>query len=69
MLAKCGSPPLTQLQYNVVSLLFSWFALANVWLTYDIVVSFLPDQHVYVFGTAGIVGDLAASNISRTENN
>ncbi|KAG8983152.1 Chitin synthase, class 2, partial [Tulasnella sp. 427] len=39
--------------YNVLSLVFSWFALANLWLTFSIIIDLLPLQNppVYVFGT------------------
>ncbi|KAF8322251.1 glycosyltransferase family 2 protein [Clavulina sp. PMI_390] len=42
-----------QALYNIISLIFSWFALANIWLTFDIVISFLPKQDppIYLFGT------------------
>jgi chitin synthase len=44
------------LQYNVFSLLFSWFALANLWLTFSIIIDLLPSQTpaINVFGTADI---------------
>ncbi|KDQ64296.1 glycosyltransferase family 2 protein [Jaapia argillacea MUCL 33604] len=40
-----------QALYNVVSLVFSWFALANLWLTFSIIIELLPNQAIYVFGT------------------
>lgn len=30
--------------FNIFVLLFSWFALANMWLTFSIIISFLPTQ-------------------------
>ena len=30
--------------YNIFNLLFSWFALANLWLTFSIIIDFLPTQ-------------------------
>lgn len=38
--------------YNITSLVFSWFALANLWLTFSIIIDLLPRQTppVYVFG-------------------
>lgn len=49
--------------YNVVSLVFSWFALANLWLTFSIIIDLLPRQTppVYVFGNQVIThwGNLA----------
>ena len=32
-----------QALYNAFNLLFSWFALANLWLTFSIIIAFLPD--------------------------
>ncbi|EPQ27705.1 uncharacterized protein PFL1_04843 [Pseudozyma flocculosa PF-1] len=32
-----------QALYNAFTLLFSWFALANLWLTFSIIIDFLPD--------------------------
>ncbi len=32
-----------QALYNIISLFFSWFALANLWLTFSVIVEFLPD--------------------------
>ena len=47
-----------RLQYNVFTLIFSWFALANLWLTFSIVVGLLPDSSqsdaFYFFGTAEV---------------
>lgn len=40
--------------YNLFSLVFSWFALANLWLTFSIILDLLPAQSVYIFGTAGV---------------
>jgi chitin synthase len=37
-------------QYNVFSLLFSWFALANIWLTFSIIIDLLPSQGLVFFG-------------------
>ncbi|CAO1633403.1 unnamed protein product [Sympodiomycopsis kandeliae] len=33
-----------QALYNIVVLIFSWFALANLWLTFSIIINFLPNQ-------------------------
>lgn len=33
-----------QALYNVFTLVFSWFALANLWLTFSIIINFLPDN-------------------------
>ncbi|KAF6762652.1 glycosyltransferase family 2 protein [Ephemerocybe angulata] len=43
-----------QALYNIFSLIFSWFALANLWLTFSIIIDLMPDQKIYVFGTAEI---------------
>jgi chitin synthase len=40
----------TSVQYNIFSLTFSWFALANLWLTFSIIIDLLPDQGVVLFG-------------------
>jgi len=37
--------------YNVISLIFSWFALANIWLTFSIIINLLPNQGIHIFGT------------------
>ncbi|KAF9043755.1 chitin synthase [Hymenopellis radicata] len=36
--------------YNGFSLIFSWFALANLWLTFSIIIDLLPSQGI-VFGS------------------
>ncbi|KAJ7095345.1 glycosyltransferase family 2 protein [Mycena belliarum] len=43
-----------QALYNIFSLLFSWFALANIWLTFSIIIDLLPSQGIVIFGTASI---------------
>ncbi|KAI0700792.1 glycosyltransferase family 2 protein [Cytidiella melzeri] len=40
-----------QALYNVFSLVFSWFALANLWLTFSIIIDLLPTQNIVIFGT------------------
>ncbi|GLB33766.1 putative chitin synthase [Lyophyllum shimeji] len=40
-----------QALYNVFSLIFSWFALANLWLTFSIIIDLLPTQGIIIFGT------------------
>jgi len=42
-------------QYNFFSLVFSWFALANLWLTFSIIIDLLPEQGTYLFGTLEVV--------------
>jgi len=39
-----------QALYNIFSLLFSWFALANLWLTFSIIIDLLPNEKVVLFG-------------------
>ncbi|KAG8689825.1 Chitin synthase, class 2 [Ceratobasidium sp. 423] len=43
-----------QALYNVFSLIFSWFALANLWLTFSIIIELLPAQGKYAFGTEAV---------------
>ncbi|KAI1786680.1 glycosyltransferase family 2 protein [Ganoderma leucocontextum] len=43
-----------QALYNIISLVFSWFALANIWLTFSIIIDLMPTQGIYIFGTATI---------------
>lgn len=43
--------------YNIVNLIFSWFALANLWLTFSIIITMMPKMDpkpVYLFGTEPI---------------
>ncbi|KAL7422785.1 Chitin synthase, class 7 [Cryptotrichosporon argae] len=40
--------------YNAFSLIFSWFALANLWLTFSIIITMLPEQNVILFGTLDV---------------
>lgn len=37
-------------QYNVFTLVFSWFALANLWLTFSIIIDLLPGEGLVLFG-------------------
>ncbi|KAI0824731.1 glycosyltransferase family 2 protein [Trametes gibbosa] len=43
-----------QALYNIFSLIFSWFALANIWLTFSIIIELLPSQNIIFFGTATV---------------
>ncbi|ESK97608.1 chitin synthase [Moniliophthora roreri MCA 2997] len=47
-----------QALYNIFSLVFSWFALANIWLTFSIIIDLLPnlpgDTAIIVFGTKAV---------------
>ncbi|KAL0959110.1 hypothetical protein HGRIS_014407 [Hohenbuehelia grisea] len=38
--------------YNALSLFFSWFALANLWLTFSIIIDLLPSQGVTIISPA-----------------
>ncbi|KAI0034078.1 glycosyltransferase family 2 protein [Vararia minispora EC-137] len=40
-----------QALYNIFSLFFSWFALANLWLTFSIIIDLLPNNGIVFFGT------------------
>ncbi|THV08600.1 glycosyltransferase family 2 protein [Dendrothele bispora CBS 962.96] len=40
--------------YNIASLIFSWFSLANIWLTFSILIDLLPDQGIVISGTATV---------------
>ncbi|EJF62799.1 glycosyltransferase family 2 protein [Dichomitus squalens LYAD-421 SS1] len=40
-----------QALYNVFTLIFSWFALANIWLTFSIIIDLLPGQGINIFVT------------------
>ncbi|KAH9938331.1 glycosyltransferase family 2 protein [Fomitopsis serialis] len=40
--------------YNVFTLIFTWFALANMWLTFSIIIELLPSQKLVLFGTVEI---------------
>lgn len=33
-----------QALYNIFTLIFSWFAIANLWLTFSIIIQFLPEE-------------------------
>jgi chitin synthase len=37
-------------QYNIFTLIFSWFALANLWLTFSIIIDLLPAENLVFFG-------------------
>ncbi|KAG6888816.1 hypothetical protein C0992_007430 [Termitomyces sp. T32_za158] len=43
-----------QALYNIFSLIFSWFALANLWLTFSIIIDLLPGQNIVIFGTPAV---------------
>jgi len=51
-------PPPSRRQYNAYQLFFSWFALANVWLTFSIIIDLVPalsPHPIYLFVTKDIV--------------
>jgi hypothetical protein len=40
------------------NLAFSWFALANLWLTFAIIIELVPSStHIDIFGTDDVVSD------------
>jgi len=41
-----------QALYSFFNLIFSWFAIANLWLTFSIIIDLLPRQKIYIFGNA-----------------
>ncbi|PPQ94215.1 hypothetical protein CVT25_006878, partial [Psilocybe cyanescens] len=43
-----------QALYNFFSLVFLWFALANLWLTFSIIIDHLPAQNIFIFGNLEI---------------
>jgi chitin synthase len=43
-----------QALYNIFSLIFSWFQIANIWLTFSIIIDLLPSQGIILFGTATV---------------
>jgi chitin synthase len=53
-LATSNSIMLTTIQYNIFSLIFSWFSLANIWLTFSIIIDLVADQDPF-FGTQTVV--------------
>ncbi|PBK69723.1 glycosyltransferase family 2 protein [Armillaria solidipes] len=40
--------------YNIFSLVFTWFSMANMWLTFSIIIDLCPDQDIIIFGTATV---------------
>lgn len=49
-----------QALYNIANLIFAWFALANMWLTFSLIIQLLPSiqNPVYIFGTLTIVSGI-----------
>lgn len=58
LLSSLSYGSLMFVKYNIISLIFTWFAMANMWLTFSIVINLLPDQKIDLFGTATIVSHL-----------
>lgn len=56
-------------QYNIFSLVFSWFALANLWLTFAIIIDLLPSQNLYAFGNAEVVSGRLRYSLLRSSVN
>lgn len=49
----------THVQYNLFNLVFSWFALANLWLTFSIIIELVPTSvKINLFVTAEVVSCL-----------
>ncbi len=46
----------TTVQYNIFGLIFSWFALANLWLTFSILIDLLPSNGLILFGPNNHLG-------------
>ncbi|KAH9949695.1 chitin synthase-domain-containing protein [Amylocystis lapponica] len=45
---------LIQASYNLFLLIYTWFALANMWLAFDIIIYILPSEGLVLFGTVDI---------------
>ncbi|PPQ89904.1 hypothetical protein CVT25_004863 [Psilocybe cyanescens] len=43
-----------QALYNFFSLMFLWFALANLWLMFSIIIDHLPAQNIFIFSNLEI---------------
>lgn len=52
-------------QYNIFSLIFTWFSLANIWLTFSIIIDLLPDQGIVIFGGNNTLGQEIVCRILR----
>jgi hypothetical protein len=48
-------------KFNAVQLFFTWFSLANMWLTFSIIVDLLPTQGVVIGGNVVVVSNLQCS--------
>ncbi|WFD35850.1 chitin synthase [Malassezia cuniculi] len=44
-----------QALYNIIQLVYSWFALANLWLAFVIIIQYLPDVLLHNFSRAWVV--------------
>lgn len=43
------------IQFNAVQLFFTWFSLANLWLTFSIIIDLLPAQGVVIGGNIVVI--------------
>lgn len=43
-----------QLLFNIFQLIFTWFSLANLWLSFSIIIQLLPKNNIVLFGTLEI---------------
>jgi hypothetical protein len=48
-------------KFNAVQLFFTWFSLANMWLTFSIIVDLLPTQGIVIGGNIVVVSNVQAS--------
>lgn len=62
-------PQFTSLaQYNALSLFFSWFALANLWLSFSIIIDLLPGQGVVLISVVTVsLAPPASFSLTETE--
>ena len=49
---------LIDLVVQIFSLIFSWFAMANLWLAFGVTLNLLPQHDIFIFGTATIVRNI-----------
>ncbi|POV94369.1 hypothetical protein PSTT_16894 [Puccinia striiformis] len=43
-----------QALFNIFQLIFTWFSLANLWLTFSIIIDLLPHNQIFLFGNEEI---------------
>lgn len=46
---------LTRAQFNTAQLVFTWFSLANLWLTFSIIIDLLPSQGIVIGGNINVI--------------